>query len=44
MTLRDTYKMNNNDWWYLVEATMYNLKIIGGDLSGGSVQYGGSTH
>ena len=41
MTLRDTYKMNNNDWWYLVEATMYNLKIIGGDLSGGSVQYGG---
>ena len=26
MTLNDRWKMNDNDWWYLVEATICNLK------------------
>jgi hypothetical protein len=33
--------MNDNDWWYLVEATMHNLNLIGGDLTSGSLGYGG---
>ncbi len=26
MTLNDRYRMKDNDWWYLVEATICNLK------------------
>ena len=41
MTLHDRYRMNDNDWWYLVEATIHNLELVGGDLTGGSLGYGG---
>lgn len=41
MTLHDRYRMNDKDWWYLVEATIHNLQLIGGDLTGGSLGYGG---
>ena len=39
MTLYDSYRMNDNDWWYLAESTIYNLALVRGDLSGGSLGY-----